>query len=303
MPKFRNAVAHVQHLENLARRGEFKTNNASSVKSKRKQISTQRPASQNQEQLPLWSDDRRGIPNDLVRSALFTIGNSRRKREFCRAVIIKTLGNIKITYTGEELRQMDEDVFLQLVHLARLVPLGSPIEFSAHSLLKALSWPTDSKAYTRLRQSIHRLSVTGLTIENDHQGYNGSLIRDFAWKKSNEQSSRLWMVRLEPSIISLFKHVSYSQIDWEQRLKLGDLAKWLHSFYYTHQNPYPMKVKTLHVLCGSTTKSQAKFRQMLRSALEELVDANFLRHWDIDKKSDLVTVSRIHTQTIERKLQ
>jgi len=86
-------------------------------------------------QLPIWRDDRRGMPNDLVRSALFTIGNSRQKRSFRRDTVIAALGELEITYTGEELRQDDEDVFLQLVHLARLAPLGETVT------------PTDLRAF------------------------------------------------------------------------------------------------------------------------------------------------------------
>lgn len=243
-------------------------------------------------QLPIWREDRRGVPNDLVRSALFTIGNSRQKRVFRKSELIAALGDLQITYTGEELRQDDEDVFLQLVHLARLSPLGNRLEFTAHSMLKALRWATDSRAYKRLRDSIDRLCVTGLSVASERTGYTGSLVRDFTWQQSNGESSRRWKVRLEPKIIALFGQVSYTQIEWEQRLQLGNLAKWLHSFYYTHTKPYPMKVKTIHLLCGSTTKNLSKFRQMLRFALQELSDVEFLSVWRIEPTNDLVHVER-----------
>ncbi len=244
-------------------------------------------------QLPIWRDDRRGMPNDLVRSALFTIGNSRQKRVFRKDTVIAALGEVEITYTGEELRQDDEDVFLQLVHLARLAPLGETVEFTAHAMLKALRWSTDSRAYQRLRDSINRLAATGLSVSNDENGYNGSLVRDFEWKQTNGASSRAWKVRLEPRIVALFGHVTYTQIDWEQRLKLGNLAKWLHSFYYTHANPYALKVRTIHALSGSTTRDLSKFRQILRAALDELANVGFLENWRIERRTDLVHVTRV----------
>ncbi len=247
-------------------------------------------------QLPIWRDDRRGMPNDLVRSALFTIGNSRQKRVFRKNTVIAALGDVEITYTGEELRQDDEDVFLQLVHLARLAPLGETVEFTAHAMLKALRWSTDSRAYQRLRDSINRLAATGLSVSNRDNGYNGSLVRDFEWKQTNGTSSRAWRVRLERRIIALFGRVTYTQIDWEQRLKLGNLAKWLHSFYYTHGNPYALKVRTIHALSGSTTRDLSKFRQTLRSALDELAHVGFLEDWRIDRRTDLVHVSRVSSK-------
>jgi hypothetical protein len=244
-------------------------------------------------QLPIWPEERRGVPNDLVRSALFTVGNHRKKREFRKNHLIAALGDISIMYTGEELRQDDEDVFLQLAHLARLTPLGHTVEFTAHAMMKSLGWSTDGRAYERLRDCISRLSATGIEVRSDNRGYSGSLVRDFAWQDLSGRSSRRWKVRLEPRIIALFGKVAYTSIDWQQRLQLGYLAKWLHSFYYTHAHPYPMKVATLRKLCGSGTRDLSKFRQLLRSALDELKSVEFLSTWHIDSKTDLVHVTRL----------
>jgi len=247
-------------------------------------------------QLPLWPESRRGVPNALVRGALFTVGNSRHERRYRKNTVIATLGGIEINYTGEELRQDDEDVFLQLLHLSRLSPLGTEVKFTAHSLLKALHWPTNSRSYDRLRDTITRLSATGIEVRTEvganQYGYSGSLVRDFEWAEPDRGPSRAWIIRLEPRIVALFGHVAYTQIAWGQRLKLGNLAKWLHSFYYTHSNPFPLKVETIHRLCGSTTKSPGKFRQLIKMALDELVAVGFLDSWELDPSKGLVRVSR-----------
>jgi hypothetical protein len=244
-------------------------------------------------QLPFWPEQRRGVPNDLVRGALFTVGNVRIKRAYLRNTVVATLSGIEIRYTGEELRQDDQDVFLQIVHLARLVPLGAPVTFTAHAILKALKWHPNVRSYTRLRDTITRLKATGLEVRGDQRGYSGSLIRDFYWKDdATGESSRVWSVRLEPQIAALFSHVAYSQIEWEQRLALGQLAKWLHSFYHTHRRPLAIKVDTIRKLCGSATKDLSKFRQLLRDALQELRSIAFLSDFNIDSKRDLVHVVR-----------
>lgn len=244
-------------------------------------------------QLPIWPEQRRGVPNDLVRGALFTVGNVRIKRNFLKNSLIATLSGLEIRYTGEELRQDDQDVFLQIVHLARLVPLGAPVTFTAHAMLQSLKWHPNVRSYTRLRDTITRLKATGLEVRGDQRGYSGSLIRDFSWKDdSTGNNSRVWGVRLEPEIAALFNHVAYSQIEWEQRLALGHLAKWLHSFYHTHRRPVAIRVDTIRRLCGSATKDLSKFRQLLRDALQELRAITFLTDYAIDPERDLVRVVR-----------
>jgi len=243
-------------------------------------------------QLPLWPEFRRGVPNDLVRGALFAIGNSRTPRKYRRSEVIASLSNIEITYTGEELRQDDEDVFLQLVHLARVSPLGTEVSFTAHSFLNALKWPTNSRSYDRLRDTITRLQATGIEVRSQNAGYSGSLIRDFSWNENSGAASRSWTVRIEPRIAALFDNVSYTQIDWDQRLQLGSLAKWLHAFYYTHSRPLPMKTATIRTLCGSSTKDLSKFRQLLRGAFKELIAVGFLASAEVQPRTDLVHVVR-----------
>jgi len=60
-----------------------------------------------------------------------------------------------------------------------------------------------------------------------------------------------------------------------------------------------MKVATLRKLCGSATRDLSKFRQLLRSALDELKSVGFISLWHIDSKTDLVHVTRITTLSAE----
>ncbi|MEA3413565.1 MAG: plasmid replication initiator TrfA [Pseudomonadota bacterium] len=246
-------------------------------------------------QLPIWPDPHRAIPNPFARSALFTVGNSRRKREHFVQKTIDTFGNVEITYTGEELRQDDEDVFLQLLHISRISPLGEEIEFTAHQMLKSLNWPTNKPAYDRLRRTIHRLSATGVTVSADHgrYGYNGSLVRYFAWKEPEGGNSKSWRVCLEPRIIALFGDTTYTRVVWEHRREVSSaLAKWLLNLYSSHAKPYPMKVATIHRYSGSTASRMSGFRRQLKTALEQLVGVGFLNSFEIDG-ADLVHVERV----------
>lgn len=252
-------------------------------------------------QLPIWPQDLRGLPNAFARSALFNVANSRKgARKNLKRHKIAALKGITITYTGEELRQDDEDVFLQLLHIARMHPLGTHVYFTPHSMLRELGWTVNSASYKRLADCIDRLkassvSVTVETSAGMRENYTGSLIRSFRWREPiNDVQLREWEVLLEKEIIALFNPHSYSRLDWSMRLKLPPMAKWLHSFYHTHQRPYPYSVEALHELTGSEIPLTEirKFRYKLRKNLEILVNEGFFRSATIDPRSDLVQVER-----------
>jgi hypothetical protein len=202
---------------------------------------------------------------------------------------------ITIYYSGEELRQDDQDVFLQVVHLARLFRVGDQIEVSGHALLSALGWGRSTPSYDRLKQVIARLveGTIWVTFDDGRNGYTGRLIDKLKWKDDSEKGERVrWKLFLDSDIVALFGDSMFSLIDWEQRLSLKALSKWLHSFYFTHRDPYPYKVETIHKLCGSKAKNLAKFRYKLKEALEELVDIGFFAEASIDPHTDAVIVKR-----------
>lgn len=248
-------------------------------------------------QLPMWDDPVFGVPNELVRSALFNVRNDRGKtaeREYLADHKIVVYGAGSITYRGEELRQSDMDVWLQVLHLARLQPLGEWVEFTPYALLKAIGRPTSKHYYTSLRVHLSRMQATSLTFYSERigRGINVSLIRKFEWQSDSERL-RLWRVWLEPEMRALFAESHISWLLQDQRKLLGPMAKWLHGFYASHAEPYPIKVATLRQACGSMTKTVTDFRnRVLINALKELVEIGFLSKFWIDVVSDRVFVVR-----------
>lgn len=245
-------------------------------------------------QLPLWENQVRGLPNPLARSALFSVARQNEPRQHLKERPITSVKGVEIFYTGEELRQDDEDVFLNLVHLARSQPLGHEVSFTAYSMLKSMGWPTSAPSYERLRLCILRLTANAVEIRFDvgsgKRGYGGTLVQEFTFKDEND---RQWKVRLNPKLITLFGTDAYTQLDWRQRLKLrSPLAKWLHGFYFTHREPFGYKVETLRGLCGSSAQQLYHFRNGLKKALDLLVEQGFLKSWKIDSMTDVVTVIR-----------
>lgn len=255
-------------------------------------------------QLPLWPQHMRGLPNAMARSALFTVGNHRAPRIEFKRDKIATVAGYEIFYTGTELRQDDEDVFLQIVHFARMHKLGDVVEISGNALLRALGWNASSKSYDRLRSIIERLKEGTIKIahESGKRGYSGSMIRKFAWQNDDDSAARTkWKIYLEKEIIELFTDDEYSLLDWDDRRQLGYLAQWLHSFFYTHKEPFPYKVETIYSLCGSKATELAGFRRDLKKALDSLVDIGFLESWKHIPEIDTIVVKRNHARRLAGK--
>lgn len=281
-----------------AKSGRQETDGQPSASNRSKKDPPKRPrqlGTDLQPRFPIWPQDKRGISNDMARSALFTVRYTEKRQHF-KGQRITSFSNVEILYTGEELRQRDEDVLLQLLHYGRLSPAGEPIEFVANDFIKQLGWTVNSRSYVELCQSIERMKASSLHIMRKEgemvQGFAGSIVRSFEYQSRGNGLTSAWKVVFEPRIVRLFSPLNYTQIDWGQRLSLPPLAKWLHTFYYTHQRPYPMKVATLQSLCGTSVTETWRFRAGLKKALSLLEAAGFLLSWRIEEGTDLVHVQR-----------
>lgn len=262
-------------------------------------VQRKKPASDVQKcQLPLWPESIRALPKAMAQSALFTVNCYNARRNFHRE-IIASQGDIKIIYTGEELRLDDEDVLLQLIHLARLQPLGDAITFSTYSIIKALSWSMNKQSYERLYDSIVRMKATNVTIQfTNAQGewveYHESLIEsaEHGGKNALNKSDSLWRVRFHKRVLVLFADAAYTEVDWKTRLSLPPFAKKLHGLIISQEDPQGMSVDTLYSIMGSKVKQKKQFRYQLRMALKLLVEMKFLQTFIVDPTTDLVRVQR-----------
>ena len=81
--------------------------------------------------LPAWPDEARAMPNEVCRSAIFTVRHRGKKRDPLVNQAIFMLGDGVITYTGIELRAEDDElVWQQILNRAKRGPLGQWIEFT-----------------------------------------------------------------------------------------------------------------------------------------------------------------------------
>lgn len=239
--------------------------------------------------LDLWPDAVRGVPNAVLRGALFSIS---KRREFVKNELIASVEGHQIRFTGQRFNQTDLDTFEMLVHLARLQPLGNRVDFTAHSLLKTMGRGTGKSQLQQLHDEIIRLRSGNVEItwEALDKVYGEGLVKKYYMDRTIGR----YVVELSPEMLTLYE-TGYSQVDWGQRQALtNNLSKWLHGFYASHAKPYPYKVSTIKDLCGSTSKDLRDFRRMLKTALADLVTVGMLVDWTIDEK-DLVTVQKVPT--------
>lgn len=254
--------------------------------------------SDRQLKLELWPEEVRGVPNAILRGALFGVGQERAIHK--KRTLVAAVEGYEIRFKGETFNQTDLDVLEGMLHVAMPHPLGKRVEFTVHSFLKALGRGTSGKHHEEFKEQVMRLVTGGIEITDTKARvtFMGTLVS----KAFREEDSGRYVVIFDKDMLNLYE-AGYSHIDWNQRMELGKstLAKWLHGFYATHAKPYPYKVETLHNLCGSADKSLRSFRQKLKKALDELVNVGAIEGWEVDK-DDLVTVQRPPSQSQRKHL-
>lgn len=225
-----------------------------------------------------WPEQARGVPNVALRSALFGVFGKGARR-YLEQVQVATTGDAQILYTGQRLDQGDLDVWEAILHLARRQPLGAQCEFTAYQLLRLIC-KTDTGGNRRtLHRRILRLKATALEMSCNVQGrrvtYIGSLIHDAI----QDERTKRYVVVINVAWRPFFEAAHFTYIDWVIRNELDGkpLAQWLHGFYSTHEQPYPLTVQFLHKLSGSDTACMRSFRQLLKHSASEWAHAS-VRH-------------------------
>lgn len=241
-----------------------------------------------QTQLPLWPEAVRAVPNAVLRGALFSV--SQESETFAKRTLIASVEGIEIRFQGTRHNQTVLDVWEMLIHLARLQPLSSEVRFTAHAMLKALGRGTGKSQHEQLKQEMMNLAAGAaeITWTKERKSFVGTLISSYF----RDEDTGLYVVKFNRDFGKLYAS-GHTAIDWEQRKSLGqnNIAKWLHGFYSSHDQPYPYKVETLQRLCGSKSLRK-EFRRMLKVALEKLLGIGLITSWSINTETDLVSVTK-----------
>lgn len=249
-------------------------------------------------QLMIWPDGDRAVPNALARSSLFNVDRVRAggERAYLKQVTIASDDCVSVKYTGEQLRTDDEDVWLQLVHMSR-DDLAQELQFTCRSMLNAIGWSSNSTNRERLKRTIYRLLGAQLIVEGPREGYASSLVHSFHWKDKSAEL-REWKVTLNRDLAKLFAMTYRTRIDWETRLSLSPIGKRLHEYVLSHRVPWPISLEHLREMCGSRAELK-EWRRLVQAAMDSLVQAGAISSFLIAngfmtwkrKGDDLVGVS------------
>jgi hypothetical protein len=248
-------------------------------------------------QLPIWPESARGIPNPVLRSALFAAVQGKKRAVFQRELLACQKG-LQIRFTGIQLDQSDLDVWEQALHLARHHPLGTRCEFSVYGFLKALGRKTGKSEHEWLKNAFARLMGCGVELTNQHERktYGGSLLEFMR----DDESGR-YVVIFNPKILTFYDG-GWTAIDWQDRqlLRGKPLALWLHGYLATHAKPYPIKIETIRLFSGSCNKEVRFFKRHLIVALNELKKIQFIMAYDFEE--DNVIINKPPTASQQRYL-
>lgn len=242
-------------------------------------------------QLPLWPEPVRAVPNGFLRSALFgAIAKGRRR--YIDGEQIAALDGIEIRYTGQRLDQGDLDVWESVLHAVRAQALGSQCRVTSYALLKLMGKTDTGKNRATLHKRITRLRAGTVELKQGRYVYIGGLIGE-AFKDEETQE---WVIELNPKLRALYGPDQFTQVDWSVRHALDGkpLAQWLHGFYASHARPFPIKVETLHRLCGSEARTMRFFAVDLRKNLDAVAEASAAHGegFSYEIRGDLVHVEK-----------
>ncbi|MEB0079413.1 plasmid replication initiator TrfA [Pseudomonas sp. CCI3.2] len=222
-------------------------------------------------QIPFWPEATRGVPNAVLRSALFAATKKGTRRYIDREQL-HAQGDIRILYSGPWLGQCDLDVWETIVHLARSSTNSFEIRTTSYHLLKLQSKADAGTNRKTLHSCIVRLKATAVEVKHGSYSYVGSLI-DEAFR---DEDTNQYVIRLNPRLCSLFVQGSFTRVDWNVRRSLAGkpLAQWLHGYFSSHAKPFPVRIDTLLRLAGSSDESASSGEQNVRRALDALAQAS-----------------------------
>jgi len=241
-------------------------------------------------QFPLWPEYAAGVPNELIRSALFAAVDGHNRRQM-RLEPIAAQGSTIISFTGAQLTQAHLDVFAGIMHLSRGAHEGNRVKFSGHELLKLIGRRTSGREHNWLYGMLVDLASNTISIvKDDKKFFFGHLISCGA----GDLDRGSYSIEITRELVKLFDR-GFTRVQWEQRRKLKQkpLACWLQVFYSSHEHAYPISVKYIREKSGSNTAQLWKFRQNLKAALDEIMAVGVIKAWRID--DDKVMVDRCNT--------
>jgi len=237
-----------------------------------------------------FTDDHVLTPTLLARISPFKPLKRGQKRTFHKEVVLyrNQFGYIK--YTGQTLGIDDQDIFLQLLRMAREYLFAKEkvieLKFSLRWFLREIGRKgSGGDATNRLTASLKRLNGAQIEIKNK-QGlcYFGVLVYS---AKINEETGEM-VIKLNPELADFYyRYGGYTQLNLTERKELkGDLTKALHMFLSSQRNKkqghhFEYTYQELaEILNLGGYKRDRRLKESLIKTFHQLWDKKFLLKYD-----------------------
>jgi hypothetical protein len=231
----------------------------------------------------------------LVRSATFRGAKTYNKihRKWTR---IAALTGIRVFGKGRLLSTLDLIVWMGAVQLARAKEANPRVRLTFTALLKATGRPDGAKSRVLLGKSLEPIGQFKIRLNTTWGGrptkYEGPLLSGvhLSPAKAGKRSDFQWSV--SAALLTLFEAgETYLKVSDLRLLRQRPLCLWLWAFYRSHGKAHAMFVETVQGLSGFDGPTY-EFRRLLKEGLEFLKQQKLIRFWNVDEKSDKVTVVR-----------
>ncbi len=252
---------------------------------------------------PDWPDDRRGAPNEVIRSAIFGVVMRGRRKRVVDMPVAGPAGS-SITITGWRLDQYDLDIWLEVMHLARNTKPGDPIRFTLHSILKRLhstAHHAGANDFNWIKQRLYNLVETSIKFDDGiEEGAAGPLIAAFRIVKTTGEAE----LKTNPELRSLWESITH--LDIEQRRSLGQnqLAKAMHAALASHVTWMPIRLDTLMARVGAEFARIRAFKAALEFVLDDFKAREWIHGYSIGRGDNgLVAIDKVRRPTQVRAAQ
>lgn len=244
-----------------------------------------------QYQLDFFCNDTKGRklqPNDIARSALWTVKTSVEREYIENAPIFSSDSTLNIFYTGKQLQAAtDEKIWMQLVFYARNTEFGKPIKVKISAICKDIGWARNGHYYATVWASLERLHYGGLKIK---KGKNRILAfirmlnlltvrgddtqNDGEIEYSLDNALNGWLLLVAGQTVTLLES------DAMKRLK--PISQRLYTWVASHKEPRPLSILDFYKICGSDARIDTpvylgKWRGKVKIAIEQLISENLIK--------------------------
>jgi hypothetical protein len=251
---------------------------------------------------PDWPDDRRGAPNEVIRSAIFGVVRTGRRKRVVNLPVAGPAGS-SITITGWRLDQYDLDIWLEVMHLARNSKPGDPVRFTLHSMLKRLHRTAHSGAndFKWLKQRLYNLGETSIKFDDGiEEGLAGALISSFRIVKASGEAE----IETNPKLRALWESITHLDIEQRRALGQNQLAKAIHAALASHVAWVPMRLDVLVKRVGAEVDRVRNFRMALKAVLDDFKTRGWIHDYSIGAgDKGLVAIDKVRTPTQVRAAQ